>query len=126
MKTTYTDKEVSKIRDKKWKQYGLSGCCWWENIDELPLTENQKACVLEWVAQRLSVTDFAQTNDIWQCGKSYDPLSIDVEEKVAHSYMMDMKDGGRHHPFNKMSEIENAIFKEFFEEANNSNQQLLI
>lgn len=108
------DKVVQKVREDKFIMRGLSGRCEWENIDELPLTELQKACVLEWVAQKLTNTKYAEDEDIWQCGKSYDPLSIDTKRKVAHSYVMDMHDGGRHHPFNKMSEVEGAIFAEFF------------
>jgi hypothetical protein len=113
-KETWSEKEVDKFREKKWQCYGLSGCCWWDNIDELPLTESQKACVLEWVAQKLQQTKYAEENDIWTCGKSYDPLSIDVKGKVAHSYVIDFEDGGRHHPFENMKYIEDGIFNEFF------------
>ena len=32
-------------------------------------------------------------------GKSYDPLTIDEERKVAHSYVFNLWDGGRHHEY---------------------------
>lgn len=37
------------------------------------------------------------TGDDW-CGKSYDPMTVDLRLGVLHSYAFDMKDGGRHHP----------------------------
>jgi hypothetical protein len=33
------------------------------------------------------------------CGKSYDPMTVDHHARVMHSYAFDMRDGGRHHPF---------------------------
>lgn len=116
---SWSEKKVDKFRENKLEQLGLSGCCVWNNIDEIPLTESQKACVLEWVAQKLQSTKYAEENDIWTYGKSYDPLSINVKEKVAHSYVIDFDDGGRHHPFVNMKYIEDGIFNEFF----NSKQQ---
>lgn len=111
------DKMVKAVRVQKYQMRGLDGRYEWENIDELPLTEYQKACVLEWLAQKLEQTQYAENEDIWQYGKSYDPLTIDVENKVAHSYVMDMADGGRHHSYGNMSDIEHYIFNEFFQEG---------
>ena len=108
------EKKVKKIREEKWECRGLSGRADWKSIDDLPLNEAQKACVLEWIAQKLQQTKLARECDVWQMGKSYDPLDIKLENKTAHSYVMEMSDGGRHHKYNKMSEIEDAIFNEFF------------
>ncbi len=113
-----SEEEVLKIRKDNWRCFGLSGRCEWDNIDELPLTEGQKACVLEWLTQRLERTFLSQELEIFSghC-KSYDPLSIDVGHKVAHSYVMDMWDGGRHHSYKNLKQVEDYIFLEFFEEV---------
>lgn len=108
------DEKIISAREKAYEIRGLSGRCEWENIDSLPLSELQKACVLEWLAQKLQQTDFARKNDIWQYGKSYDPLLFDGN--TAHSYVLNMSDGGRHHTFAEMKEVEKAIFTEFFED----------
>jgi hypothetical protein len=108
------DKKVIEARETAYQIRGLSGRCEWENIDALPLTELQKACVLEWLAQKLRQTPFAQKYDIWQYGKSYDPLLFDGQ--TAYSYVMNMSDGGRHHAFSNMAEVEGYIFTEFFEQ----------
>jgi len=46
--------------------------------------------------------------------KSYDPLTIDLENKIAHSYIFDFFDGGRHHKFNELSEVELWLNMELF------------
>lgn len=108
----FSDEQVQKIRDEAYEIRGLSGRCEWQTIDDLPLSELQKASVLEWVAQKLGQTKVARDEDIWTYGKSYDPLYI--TGNVAHSYVIDMHDGGRHHNFKEMKEVEAAIFGEFF------------
>ena len=35
--------------------------------------------------------------------KVYDPLTI--EGNIAHSYVMDLRDGGRHHPFDTLEQL---------------------
>ena len=40
------------------------------------------------------------------CSKSYDPMTVDLESGVMHSYAFDMKDGGRHHPLTDYSSID--------------------
>ena len=110
------EEETKKIREEKRQQLGMSWCCIWDSIDDLPINEHQKACVLERLAQRLQKTKIAKNMDIWQYCKSYDPLDIDVEHKVAHSYVMNMNDWWRHHDFKSMKDIDDCIFNEFFNE----------
>lgn len=42
--------------------------------------------------------------------KSYDPLTI--EGKMAHSYVFDLWDGGRHHIFKTHKQLQKAALKE--------------
>jgi hypothetical protein len=44
--------------------------------------------------------------------KSYDPLTIDEAEKIAHSYVFDLWDGGRHHKYGSLYQVINAIKEE--------------
>ena len=45
--------------------------------------------------------------------KMYDPLTI--IGKTAHSYVLDLDDGGRHHPFTNLEELRRKALKEFAE-----------
>lgn len=49
------------------------------------------------------------------CAKSYDPLRIDEEEKIAHTYAFDLWDGGRHHPYESLEQVVQGIRKEAVE-----------
>ena len=42
--------------------------------------------------------------------KSYDPLLI--EDDKCHSYVFDLGDDGRHHPYKNLREIEDKLFDE--------------
>ena len=53
-------------------------------------------------------------------GKMYDPLTI--EDKIAHSYVFDLKDGGRHHPFTSLQELKNDILEETVKSIKHENQ----
>lgn len=44
--------------------------------------------------------------------KSYDPMSIDEDGKVAHSYWFDLWDGGRHHPYESLEQVLVAMLQE--------------
>ena len=79
------------------------------NIDELPFTTEQKEMVLEWYARKLIHLACAITDDD-MCGKSYDPLTI--EGNTAHTYMFDLEDGGRHHPFRDLQHLEAMLTDE--------------
>lgn len=90
-------------------------------IDDLPFSDEQKKIILEWFARKLwvlQVEGIAQDGDYY--GKSYDPLVIDLEEKVAHSYVFSMEDSGRHHSFRDLAHIEKMLMDEFLEELKNN------
>jgi len=46
--------------------------------------------------------------------KIYDPLTIEGE--IAHSYVFDLMDGGRHHSFNNLEELRENLLRETAEE----------
>jgi hypothetical protein len=77
-------------------------------IDDLPLTQSQKACVLEWLAIKLTDLDAIVTGSSL-CGKHYDPLTLDTHKKVAHSYAFCLSDGGRHHPYTSLAALEREM-----------------
>ncbi len=45
--------------------------------------------------------------------KEYDPLTI--IGKIAHSYVFNLEDGGRRHPFNDLEELRELLLKETHE-----------
>lgn len=49
----------------------------------------------------------AALTDYPDCGKSYDPMRVSLERGMMHSYVFNMKDGGRGHPL-----VEYATFRE--------------
>ena len=50
--------------------------------------------------------------------KSYDPLTVDREQGVYHSYVFDMRDGGRHHAISDYASHEDAVLTILAEAAN--------
>lgn len=42
--------------------------------------------------------------------KSYDPLEI--EDGIAHTYVFDLEDGGRHHPITSNGDLVRQMFEE--------------
>jgi hypothetical protein len=82
------------------------------SLDDLPLTDDQKVLVLEWFARKLWVMLEEGGGEPDYYGKSYDPLVIDLEEKEAHSYVFNLGDGGRHHPFESLAELEERLEQE--------------
>lgn len=88
------------LRDSQWRDDHF-----W-SIDELPLSEQQKECVLEWFARKILGMDMRFGAD--GTGKSYDPLKIDG--RTAHSYVFDLTpDGGRHHDFRDLEHLEELL-----------------
>lgn len=81
-------------------------------LDDLPLDDTQKALVLEWFAKKLWVMLEEGSGDPDYYGKMYDPLVIDLEAKEAHSYVFDLPDGGRHHPFSDLLDLEEKLKQE--------------
>jgi len=100
-----------KLIDEEIKNY-RSGINPYRTIDNLPLSEMQRRCVLEWFAWK-----------IWEMlmelgiedgyGKLYDPLVIDENE--CHSYVFDLGDGGRHHSYKTLAELEKRLKREMIE-----------
>lgn len=83
-----------------------------KQIDDLPLSELQKRCVLEWFAWKLwDMLIELGIEDGY--GKSYDPLLI--EKDKCHSYIFDFDDGGRHHSYKTLREIEEKLMNEIVE-----------
>ncbi|MBP8055182.1 MAG: hypothetical protein KA314_05040 [Chloroflexi bacterium] len=82
------------------------------SLDDLPLTDAQKALVLEWFARKLWVILEEGSGEPDYYGKSYDPLVIDLEEKEAHSYVFHLDDGGRHHSFESLLDLEERLKQE--------------
>ena len=79
-------------------------------IDDLPLSDEQKRQVLEWFARKLwTLLEEGSGERDYYC-KSYDPLVI--EGNVAHSYVFDLEDGGRHHPFRDLAHLEKMLVDE--------------
>ena len=94
------DKEISKHR---------AGTNTNKTIDDLPLSELQKRCVLEWFAWKMwELLIELGIEDGY--GKSYDPLLID--DKKCHSYIFDLGDGGRHHDYETLREVEEKLMNE--------------
>ena len=91
----------------------MSGFNEWYNIDDLPFSNHDKQVALEWLARKY--WNILLKLEI-QCGhcKMYDPLVI--EGNVAHTYVFDLDDGGRHHPFENYKHLEKMMDEEMFRE----------
>lgn len=94
------DARVKTVRERE-------GNYW--TIKNLPLTDQQKECVLEYLARRYWQL-LLDTNIQDGHSKSYDPLLI--EGDTAHSYVYDMEDGGRHHSFKDYAHLEEMLYDE--------------
>lgn len=84
-------------------------------LDDLNLDSLQKTQVLEWFAFKVWVMMNEGGGDPDYSGKSYDPLTVDLESSgggTAHSYVYNFRDGGRHHPFHSLRELEQWITEE--------------
>ena len=80
------------------------------SIDDLSLTREEKCNVLEWFARKLWVLLEEGSNEPEWHHKSYDPLTI--EGGIAHSYVFDLEDGGRHHAFKNLAHLERMLTDE--------------
>ena len=100
-----------KLIDEEIKNY-RSGINPYRTIDNLPLSEMQKRSVLEWFAWKIwEILMELGIEDGY--GKLYDPLVI--EENECHSYVFDLGDGGRHHKYETLAELEERLKKEVIE-----------
>lgn len=82
-------------------------------LNDLELSDEQKMAVLCYLANkyyRLILELGIQDGH----SKSYDPLLI--EGNVAHSYVFDLEDGGRHHPFRNLDHLETMLDDEILQE----------
>lgn len=81
------------------------------DIDDLiGFTPEQKAEVLVWFARKLYILIEEGSGEPDYYHKMYDPLTI--ENNTAHSYVFDFEDGGRHHPFKNLLELEKMLMDE--------------
>ena len=79
--------------------------------------DNLQASHIEGYAQALTDLMYNLTGDN-PCNKSYDPMQIDLERQIMHSYAFDMKDGGRYHDisdYESITEIKETLLKEAVE-----------
>ena len=77
-----------------------------------PLTE---AKILEWLAFKIWVSGNEGVPDGDYHSKSYDPLTIELGSRgggTAHSYVFNLGDGGRHHDFSSLADLERMLFEE--------------
>lgn len=82
----------------------------YRSIDDLPFPDALKKIVLEWFAWKLyHLLEYGSGAPDWHC-KSYDPMVI--EGNTAHSYVFDLEDGGRHHPFKNYKHLEKMLMDE--------------
>lgn len=90
------------------------GFNFFHSIDDLTgLSDTQKIAVLEWFARKLWVILEEGSGDSDYYGKSYDPLVIEPNKKIAHSYVFSIsRDSGRHHHYEELTDIEDALVAE--------------
>ena len=86
------------------------------SLSEITLTKKQKIEVLEWYAYKVWMLQIKK-NIVDGSMKMYDPLEIDIYNKISHSYVFNFEDGGRHHPFNTLDDIEKWLFNESLKEV---------
>ena len=82
----------------------------YHDIDDLPLDYLEKCAVLEYLARKLWIILEESTGAPEYAGKTYDPLII--EGNIAHSYVFDLEDGGRHHSFKDLKHLETMLINE--------------
>jgi hypothetical protein len=88
-------------------------------LSQIDLNPSQRAAVLEWFAFRVWVGAQEGTGCREYHSKSYDPLTIDLRTDgggTAHSYVFDFHDGGRHHHFDSLDNLEDWLFEELIGE----------
>lgn len=83
-----------------------------QTIDGLSLTDQQKVAVLEWFAQKLWTMLEEGSGCPEYGGKSYDPLTIDLPMMRAYSYVFNLENGGRSHPFTSLIHLEQQLVDE--------------
>jgi hypothetical protein len=84
----------------------------YQSIDDLPFTPEQKMMVLAWFAEKLYEIELVAL-DADGTRKVYDPLSF--WDGLAHSYVFDLEDGGRHHEYDSLGHLEAMLINEIVE-----------
>lgn len=91
---------------------------WWldnARLSEIGLDSLQRARVLEWFARKFWVATEEGSGEPEYHSKSYDPLTIELASNgggTAHSYVFDFHDGGRHHYFDSLDQLEDWLMEE--------------
>lgn len=86
-------------------------------VSDNPLTQ---ARAIEWLALKFYVLLVEMDGDGDYGGKSYDPMTIDLNTNgggTAHSYVFNLRDGGRHHGFQDLASLETALWEEAIKES---------
>jgi hypothetical protein len=65
---------------------------------------NNEARYIEGYAAALQDIMYELTGDNG-CAKSYDPMTVEEDRGIMHSYAFDMKDGGRHHAISDYDDL---------------------
>lgn len=101
MATIEQYREAGKI----WNSFG-SGPKW--TMEDLSLTDEQKVLVLEWYGRKIfdAICELGIQDGY---GKSYDPLTIEEDVRVAFSYVFDLDDGGRKHHYADLADLERQL-----------------
>lgn len=84
-------------------------------LSDIGLDSLQRAKVLEWYAWKIWTATEEGSGMADYGGKSYDPLTIELRSDgggVAHSYIFNFRDGGRHHSFDSLDNLEDWLLEE--------------
>lgn len=79
-------------------------------LSDLGLIKEQEEAVLMWFARKLWVILEEGSGEPDYYCKVYDPLLI--SGNLAYSYVFNFEDGGRHHPFESLEQLEEMLVKE--------------
>jgi len=96
--------------------YGFQEWYCIEDLPEVLFTPIHKKMVLEWFARKIEQMLRIFSDDWGDHRKSYDPLLINLDTKTAHSYLFSFKNGGRHHPFGSLLQLERWLVEEAVKE----------
>lgn len=79
------------------------------SLADLDLTPEQQVKVLEWLAYKIWIITEEGSGDRDYYKKSYDPLTIELDKHLAHSYVFSLSGYGRHHPFESLEDLEKML-----------------
>lgn len=87
----------------------------YDSVSDLPkelFSDLHIKMLLEWFARKIVQVIETIKPEWYFHTKSYDPLVIDLETNTAHSYVFELGDGGRHHSYESLEELEERLVKE--------------